>query len=236
MWSSGVVHKAARGIRLAAGHIACWRRGGRWHWRRRWLGQAKRQRKVKWLSTCQNGIPGALNDTGTVQGWYANAAGTWWRSIGSQGGSTGTAAIQHNGLYGRGTRWRLTKQPQAITHNHWPCQAAHAQLGIVVRGKCLHIRGVFALPLGASILEPDLNLAEGVIGYCNCKATSWSWRLTCVSVSCNCLASAVRFATDRYLPRSNSVSRALICDAEKAVRGRFLRSSCAAMKGIPHGM
>ena len=49
--------------------------------------------------------------------------------------------------------------------------------------------------------------------------------LTCVSVSFNCLESCMRLDTDRYLFLSNSASSALICAAEKAVRGRFLRSS-----------
>lgn len=55
--------------------------------------------------------------------------------------------------------------------------------------------------------------------------------ITCVSVKCNCLARAVRLATDKYFPLSNSVSNAFICAAENAVRGRFLRSSvCASAK------
>lgn len=55
---------------------------------------------------------------------------------------------------------------------------------------------------------------------------------TCVSVSRSCFASAVLFATDKYFPRSNSVSKALICDAENAVRGRFFRSSFCARNKI----
>lgn len=57
---------------------------------------------------------------------------------------------------------------------------------------------------------------------------------TCVSVKCSCLASAVRFATDKYFPRSNSVSSALIWAAENAVRGRFLRSSLCAKEHEPY--
>ena len=44
-------------------------------------------------------------------------------------------------------------------------------------------------------------------------------------MSLSCFESCIRLETERYLFFSNSDSRALICAAVKAVRGRFFRSS-----------
>lgn len=63
----------------------------------------------------------------------------------------------------------------------------------------------------------------------------WSLISTCVSVRCNCLARAVRLATDKYFPRSNSPSSAFIWEAENAVRGLFLRSSPACPESVQLG-
>ena len=56
--------------------------------------------------------------------------------------------------------------------------------------------------------------------------------LTCVSVRLSCLESWVRLLTLRYLFFSNSDSSDLICEAVKAVLGRFFRSSCEQLSSV----